>query len=77
MKKKSIIHLFFAAMILVNSLTLVVSVGIPETGKNRMVSLVNTALQSTESLAKSALPLKQTDRNSEEDNNDGICGIRG
>lgn len=77
MKKKIIINLFVAATILANSLALVVTVGIPETGRTRVVFLVNTFLQSVESLAKTALPVKKTDRNSAEDNSAGICGIRG
>ena len=42
MKKTIIIHLFVAVIILANSLTLVVTVGIPETGRTRVVFLVNT-----------------------------------
>lgn len=77
MKKTIIIDLFVAAIILANSLALVVSVGIPETGRSRVVFLVSTFLQSAESLAKDALPIRKAKRNSAEENSPGICGIRG
>ena len=77
MKKMIIIDFFAAAIILAHSLALVVMVGIPETGRNRVVFLVSTFVQSIEFIAKDVLFNKKADINSAEDNSDSICGIRG